>query len=181
MSSGYSRVDIICDRYFNNSLKILTRNGQGHGPKLLLNDYTPLTSKFNDSFLKNIDNKERLNLYCTDKFQSYPEDAQSFSVTKGETVPSNSTLDESISINTAEEADQKLIQSVRSGVKQCVVRTVDRGVVISLIAYRRLAENFDCVVFAFLSSAVSNRFYNVNKIAEELDQRKCRALPFFYV
>ena len=148
-----------------------------------MND-TPLPSNFNDSFLKNNDNKERLNLYCANKFQSYQEDAQSFSVTKGETVLSNSTLDESISINTAEEADQKLvrhmIQCVRSGVKQCVVRTVDTDVVISLIAYRRLAENIDCVVFACLSSAVSNRFYNINKIAEELGDRKCRALPFFY-
>ena len=136
-----------------------------------MND-TPLPSKFNDSFLKNNDNKERLNLYCANKFQSYQEDAQSFNVTKGETFLSNSTLDESISINTAKEADQKLvrhmIQCVRSGVKQCVVRTVDTDVVISLIAYRRLAENFDCVVFACLSSAVSNRFYNINKIAEDL-------------
>ena len=154
MSSGYSRVDIICDRYFNNSLKNLTRNGRGHGPKLLFNDDTPLPSKFNDSFLKNNDNKERLNLYCGDKFQSYQEDnsiiecnqiiRQSFSVTKGESVLSNSTLDESISINTAEEADQKLvrhmIQCVRSSVKQCVLRTVDKDVVILQIAYSRLVK-----------------------------------------
>ena len=183
--SGYSRVDIICDRYFNNSLKNLTRNGRGHDPKLLYNDETPLPSNFNDSFLKNNDNKERLNLYCTDKFQSYQEDAQSFIVNKGESVLSNSTLDESISINTAEEADQKLvrhmIQLVRSGVKQCVVRTVDTDVAISLRAYRRLAENFDCAVFACLSSAVSNRFCNINKFGEELGERKCRALQFFYV
>ena len=52
---------------------------------------------------------------------------------------------------------------------------------ISLIAYRRLAENFDCVVLACLSSAVSNRFYNINKTAEEISERKYRALPFFYV
>ena len=56
-----------------------------------------------------------------------------------------------------------MIQCVRSGVKQCFVRTVDTDVVISLIAYRRLAENFDCVVLACLSSAVSNRYYNINK------------------
>ena len=158
LSSGHSRVDIICDRYFNKSLKNLTRNRRGHGPKLLFNDDTPLPSKLNDFFMKNNDNKERLNLYCTDKFQSYPEDAQSFNVTKGETVLSNSTFDESISIDTAEEADQKMvrhmIQCVRSGVKQCVVRTVDTDALISLIAYRRLAKKFDCVVFTCFSSAV---------------------------
>ena len=74
-----------------------------------------------------------------------------------------------------------MIQCVRSGVKHCVVRTVDTNVVIPLIVFRRLAENFDCVVFASLTKAVSNRFYNINKIAEELGERKCGALPFFYV
>ena len=79
---------------------------------------TPLPRKFNTSFLKNSDNKERLNLYCADKFHSNEEEVQSFNITKGESVLSNSILDESISINTAEEADQKLfwqmIQCVRS-------------------------------------------------------------------
>ena len=34
--------------------------------------------------------------------------------------------------------------------------------------------------FACFTSAVSNRFYNINKIAEELGERTCRALLFFY-
>ena len=65
--------------------------------------------------------------------------------------------------------------------EQCVVRNVDRDVVISLIVYCRLAKKFDCVVFACLTSAASNRFCNINKIAEELGERKCGALPFFCV
>ena len=108
--------------------------------------------------MKSNDSKERLNLYCADKFQSYQEDAQSFNVAKGKPVLSNPTLDNSISINTAEEADQKLvyhmIQCVRSSEEQSVVRTVDMVVVISLIAYCRFAENFDSLVFTCLSSAV---------------------------
>ena len=32
MSSGFSRVDVICDQYFRNSLKNLTRIGRGDGP-----------------------------------------------------------------------------------------------------------------------------------------------------
>ena len=114
LSSSYSRVNIISGRYFNNSLKNLTRSGWGHGPKLLFNDDTQLTSKFNDSFLKNNDNKERLNLYYADKFQCYQEDNSIIQINqiirkpsiviKGESVLSNSTLDESVSINIAEEA-----------------------------------------------------------------------------
>ena len=82
LSSSYSRVDKICERYFHNSRKNLARNKRDHDPKLLFNDKTPLPSQFNDSFFKNNDNKKRLNLHCADKFQSYQEDAQSFNVTK---------------------------------------------------------------------------------------------------
>ena len=74
-----------------------------------------------------------------------------------------------------------MIQFVKSGVKQSVVRTIDTDVVISLIASRRLAEKFYCIVLACLSSAVANRFYNINKIVEEIGERRCWALPFFYV
>ena len=129
MSTVSSPADIIFDWYFNNSTTNLNRNGRGYSLKLLFNDGIPLPSKFNDSVLKNNDNKERLNLYCADKFQSYQEDnsiiqcnkviRESFSVTKGESVLSYSTLDEPISISTAEEADKKLvphmIQCVRRG------------------------------------------------------------------
>ena len=58
-----------------------------------------------------------------------------------------------------------MIQSERSGVNQWVIRTVDTDVVISLIVYCRLAKFFNYVVFTYLSSAISNRFYN-NKIGE---------------
>ena len=73
-----------------------------------------------------------------------------------------------------------MIQGVGSGIKQCVVRIVDTDIAISLIACRRLVENVDCVVFACFSSAVSNKFYNINKIAENLGERKCRTLPYSY-
>ena len=73
-----------------------------------------------------------------------------------------------------------MIQFVRSGVKQCIVRTVDTDVVVSLIAYCQPAEIFESVVFACLSSAVLNRFY-ISKIAKERGERKYRALPFIYV
>ena len=179
LSSGYSRVDIICDRYFNSSLKHLARTGRGHGSKLSFHHDASLPSNFNDSFLKNNEYKFAY------KFQSYQEDAlSSFNVTKGQSVFSNSTLDRLVSINTAKEADQKLvrhmIQVVRSRMKQCVVRIVDTDVAISFIACPRLVENFDWVVFACFSSAVSDKFYNINKIAENLGERKCRTLPFSY-
>ena len=74
---------------------------------------------------------------------------------KGESILSNSTLDESISISTAKEQNlvPHMIHCMRGVVKQCLVRTVDTDVVISLIAYRRL----DCAVFASVSRTVSSK------------------------
>ena len=44
-----------------------------------------------------------------------------------------------------------MIQCVRSGVKQCIVRTVDTDMIVSLIAYHQLTESFDYVMFTFCS------------------------------
>ena len=86
LSSGYSRVDVICDRYFGDSLKNLTRIGRGDGPSILFDDSTPLPGKFNETFLKNNSNKERLNLYLADKFLSYEIDDKIRVITKGDTI-----------------------------------------------------------------------------------------------
>ena len=188
LSSGYSRVDVICDRYFNDSLKTLTRIGRGQGPNIVFTDSTPLPGKFNETFLKNNNNKERLNIYLAEKFHNMFQEADKvFVMTKGETIISNSDHflnDHFISYNTAEEADQKLIrhtiQSIKSGMEEVTVATVDTDVIISLIAYRPLAEHFECKVFASLSSPSGITNFDINKISQNLGPRKCRALPFFY-
>ena len=187
LSLGYSRVDIICDRYFTDSLKNLTRIGRGQGPNISFEDSTPLPGKFNETFLKNNNNKERLNLYLAGKFHSFHQDDKQLIITKGDSVLSNENrilTDQSLSNNAAEEADQKLvrhmIQCVQSGVQQCTVRTVDTDVIVSLIAYRRLAEHFDCKVLGCLTTSSATTYYDINKASIDLGEQKCHALPFFY-
>ena len=128
-----------------------------------------------------------MNLYLAVKFHTYNQGDKIFVITKGETVLSNHDdilTDHFISYNTAEEADQKLvrhmIQCVRSGMEECTVRTVDTDVIVSLIAYRRIAENFECKVLACLSTTSGDTYYDINKISRELGDQKCRGLPFFY-
>ena len=187
LSSGFSRVDIICDRYFTDSLKNLTRYGRGQGPKILFEDATSLPGKFNETFLKNNNNKERLNLYLAEKFHSYHQDDTPLTITKGDSILSNKSIilnDPSLSNNLAEEADQKLIhhmlQCVKSGMEQCTVRTIDTDVIVSLVDYRHLAKKLECKVFACLTSTSTSTYYDINKISLNLEEQKCRALPFFY-
>ena len=186
ISIGFSKVDVVCDRYFKDSLKNLTRIGRGDGPSIMFEDTTPLPGRFNETFLKNNDNKERLNLFLADKFLSYDDDKVRV-ITKGETILSNDDdilMDTSLSHNSAEEADQKLvrhmIQTVTSGVDECVVRTVDTDVIVSLISYRQLAGNYESKVLACLSTTSGSNYYDINKISVQLGNRKCRALPFWY-
>ena len=168
-------------------MKNLTRSGRGQGPNILFEDATSLSGKFNEIFLKNNNNKERLNLYLAEKFHSYPQGDTPLTITKGDSILSNKSIilnDPSLSNNLAEEADQKLIrhmlQCVKSGKEQCTVRTIDTDVIVSLVAYRHLAKKLECKVFACLTSTSTSTYYDINKISLNLEEEKCRALPFFY-
>ena len=101
-------------------------------------------------------------------------------ITKGDSILSNKSIilnDPSLSNNLAEEADQKLIrhmlQCVKSGKEQCKVRTIDTDVIISLVAYRHLAKNLECKVFACLTSTSTSTYYDINKISLSLDRVRC--------
>ena len=187
IAEGYHRVDIICDRYFDESLKNQTRDDRGQGPTLSFEENDKFPSDFKNSFLKNNNNKERLNLFLADKFSEHHHQADiKFTITKGTGILTNdATLssDPLINYNTAEEADQKLVrhvlQCLKTGVKNIVVRTIDTDVIVLLLAYRYFAGNFDLNVYAMLASKDIS-FYNINELSVQFGEKKCQALPFFY-
>ena len=128
----YDRIDVICDRYFDNSLKTQTRDGRGSGTTIPFDENSAFPKDFKENFLKNSCNKEKLNHYLASKFIEFHHDAKSFIVTKGNSIESNDRIlltDSSITTCEAEEADQKLIrhmlQCVRSGLKFVTIKTVD--------------------------------------------------------
>ena len=56
-------IDIVCDRYFHNSLKEGTRKCRGHGTRKIFDDETTFPEKMREDFLKHSKNKECLNRY----------------------------------------------------------------------------------------------------------------------
>ena len=62
-----SRVDIVCDSYFKDSIKGQTRSSRGCGQLFDFKPYTPLPGKMKDDFLRNNENKKALNLFLTNK------------------------------------------------------------------------------------------------------------------
>ena len=71
MSVNYQRIDVICDQYFKNSLKNLTRSERGCGSSIIFDGQTPFPNDFTTNFLKHSENKEKLNHFLADKLYSY--------------------------------------------------------------------------------------------------------------
>ena len=187
LAARYDRIDVVCDCYFEDSLKNQTRDGRGSGDTVTFDRNTKFPSDFKNNFLKNNKNKNRLNEFLADEFMQQYSGGKSFVVTKGELVLSNIDSlagDSSLSPNSAEEADQKLVrhalQCVRSGVRNIVVRTVDTDVILLLVAYRHSEANTASNVFAWMAAGKETSYYNINTISSILGPEQCKALPFFH-
>ena len=187
VGKDYDRIDVVCDRYFEKSLKTQVRTDRGNGSIVVFNEESQFPTNFKDNCLKNDNNKERLNHFLADKFIQFHRQDKIFVVTKGAEIKTNDiTLltDPLISPCCAEEADQKLvrhmIQCVRSGMKKVVVRTVDTDVLILLLAYRHIAGNFESNVNSCFGVGANSCFYDINKIASQLGEKTCLAFPFFH-
>ena len=117
MSLGvdYDRIDLVCDRYFENSLKDDVRPERGCGTRLMFTNESPLPNKMNDSFLQNCQKKDDLNKYLAKKFMELHDSSKLLIVTFEDTVlcsPSEVTRNTGISITKcqSEEADQRLVR-----------------------------------------------------------------------
>ena len=130
MSIGkdFSRCNIVCDRYFKESLKEGVRKVCGSGTKVNFNESSMFPSKFSDDFLKDSENKENLNLFLAQMFiRLHGNNAQQLVVTFKETIlPNSIELMNECAINycSAEEADPRLlrhaINQASNGLK-CIV------------------------------------------------------------
>lgn len=183
----YDRIDVICDRYFEDSLKNQTRDGRGSGDRIQFDRNTKFPSDFKENFLKNSKNKDQLNRFLADEFMQHYSGDKSLVITKDESVLSNVEIlatDTSLTPNSAQEADQKLVrhalQCVRGGINNVVVRTVDTDVILLLVAYRHWETNTNANVFAWMASGKEANYYDINLISSILGEEKCKAIPFFH-
>ena len=87
LGKDYGRIDVICDRYFTNSLKTQTRDSRGNGNIMEFHDNSVFPKDFNENFLKNSCNKEQLNNYLATKFIEFHQyNPKSFTVTCEHTI-----------------------------------------------------------------------------------------------
>ena len=63
LSTDFSRIGIVADQYFQDSLKEGTRKGRGSGTRKSFDDDTKFPMNMREDFLRNCENKEDLNRY----------------------------------------------------------------------------------------------------------------------
>lgn len=143
-ASNYHRIDLVFDRYFENSLKDGTRSGRGEGSQYLFEgDTSEIPYKMAEGFLKNNDNKNKLYEYLSLKLLDLHLGDQLMVVIYKNTSLSSpsprSELDTQVSVrpSEAEEADQRLVRQtlnlIQNGYKNILVRTIDSDVLVLLI------------------------------------------------
>ena len=63
ISTNLSRMDIVCDTYFKDSLEAQTRNSRGCDQLLEFSPDTLLPKRMQEDFLRNDENKKNLNIF----------------------------------------------------------------------------------------------------------------------
>ena len=177
------RIDIVADRYFENSLKGGTRKDRGTGSRFVFNGETKFPDDFIDKFSKKSKNKDDLNKYLAQKFLILHESDIILVITFNDSILLNAVLHEPlISSRTSEEADQRIIHHainlVDKGYQHIQILSADADVVIFPIAHSEII--FSKGVNVLNVNCGSGKFYSVKSISVQLGADVCKALPFFH-
>lgn len=188
----YTRIDLVFDRYFADSLKEDTRKGRGLDSTFIFDNDTSLPEDMVETFMKNSRNKNALGEYLAAKMIELHGGPQLLICTLRDSIlcsSNNERMDLSdISIVScqSEEADQRLIRhslnclTDSNEYRNIVVRTIDTDVLILLISY--ISEYFHLCrnVSIYAEMINSNKVYDVIAMVTSLGRETCMALPFFY-
>ena len=170
LSSGCSHIDVVCDSYFDNSLKSHTREDCGCGQFFPFTEATNIPKDFQGNFLRHNRNKVPLNSFLTGKLLTHDFGRVIVFISVNSGVKCNSTdvSEEVLHIGrTQEDADTKIIVHVKhcllNGFRNIVVKTVDIDVVTLLLAHLSLLDS-PYEIEVDLNFGKDRRFYKINDI-----------------
>ena len=189
LASGFKRIDIVADRYFENSLKENMRESRGSGSLFIFSDDTKIPTNFQDDFLKNSANESELYQYLARKFvELHSSEDQVLVATYRSSILTTVTNIETDGIMhcTSGEADQRVVRHVLNLAKfgnfrDILVTTSDTDVFLLLIAYFPLVKEIgEPHIYCKYGVGENAKYYSINTIAENLGFGVCEALPFFH-
>ncbi|KAG0721985.1 hypothetical protein GWK47_045320 [Chionoecetes opilio] len=179
------RVDVVWDRYLDNSIKESTREKRGKGVRRKVAGQTKVPGNWPD-FLRDPTNKVELFQFLSEKIVSttFPDGKQVFA-TSGASVVCSGT-DHSMPPCDHEEADTRIVvhlqDALESGCTTCLVRTVYTDVLVILIGkYHFLASKYPSAdIWVAFGSGKNFLFLHINAICSTLGKEKSTALPVFH-
>ena len=170
LSSGCSRIDIVCEDYFDNSLKSHTREARGSGHFFPYAEATNIPKDIQVNFLRDNRNKVALNSFLAGKLLNLFGDATVFISVNSE-VKCNSTdvSEEALHIvRTLEEAHTKIIVYVKhcllNDFRNIVLKQVDTDVVTLLPAHLSLLD-LPYEIEVDFNFGKGRKFYKINNIS----------------
>ena len=180
-----SRIDVVWDRYVQDSLKESTREKRCKGIRRKVSGATKLPTKWMD-FLRDPLNKSELFSFLSDKIKATTWAAEKLVfVTEGTAVASIGTTD-TMGQCSHEEADTRiivhLIHALKLGGRRIQVRTVDTDVVVILIGvFLDIAATYPTAdVWVAFGMGNNHKLFHINTICETLGEQRSKSLPIFH-
>lgn len=185
INPAVSRIDAIWDTYPEESLKSLTHQRRGTGPRTRVGSGSTRIPKhdWNSGFLKNNDNKKELFIFLSEEIVKNDWGGKLLLSTKGENVLSNRQADVSAlqPCNHAE-ADTRiflhLAHAAAQGHKIAIVRTVDSDVVVLAIHFFSSLGFLE--LWVCFGSGKNVRDIPIHDICAHLGPSRSLALPLFH-
>ena len=184
-SEGLSRIDVVFDRYFPDSLKGDTREKRGNasGTRISVKESTPICKNWGN-FLRVSGNKEELFSLIAKQLESSQVQGNVIVATSGEDVKCSSSLNiESLCPSNHEEADTRIFLHARhaaeSGHRNISIRTVDTDVVVIAINMFKTLAIIEELWIEF-GAGKHKRWLPVHTYVSNLGDDMCAALPFWY-
>ena len=179
------RLDVVWDAYIADSLKQSTRERRGKGVRRKVEKNTRMPNKWQE-FLQDPENKTELTKFLTDAIanaQIPPEKV--LVVTAGVETITKGTVG-SIPDCQQEEADTRmvfhLLDAVKSGSAECLVRTVDTDVICVLIGKFHSLQEHCPQLSIWVAFGTGKKFVHlsINAVIDSLGKDKAEALPSFH-
>jgi hypothetical protein len=176
---GVKRIDLVWDRYIQDSLKRGTRLARGAGLRRRVGANTILPANW-QSFLRCDENKTELFTFLAECITNiHIEGVEIISTYDCDVISSGNIHKEGIAPCNHEEADTRIFVHVKhAGYKRIMIRTVDTDVVVLAVGnFRKLLVDELWMAFGVGKHL---KYLPVHNIANVLTEEQCEALPFFH-
>ena len=182
--SRFQRVDILFDRYFECSIKDVTRVSRGNGGRFHVMSTTPVPRKWKD-FMRNSENKAEMFKLIAECVKNVviPEGKQVICTSEEKAIGYPVTTQvQNISPCSHEEVDTRILlhakDAVMQGHSRILIKASDTDVVVLCLSL--FTEIGAEKLYVEFGTSKNLRYLPIHEMHASLGPQKCKGLPFFH-